>query len=573
MRRRGRRRSTGRAPRPRPGRAPRRRRSRRPRSRRRAGGAGRPPAGSPSFPPTVRPSAAESGPIDPARTSLRQITSSTSGSTCAGRPASVSAAANDSRAGGTRCAPRGRPNTVLSGRRARTRRCGRGRRRRASAATVVEPGTTRSGAERAARARDRCRGRSGPSPPGLRARSAARRPARRPRSRTPSSPTAPPRQARAPTDRSAASTRAATAVPSGSSATSPPRLIGGDLIGPDVEQRDIVTRAGEEPGERRADRAGADDADPHRLPLPRVAPPRSTVAGPDAGRAQLVLEHLRRSASSAARRHELDVARHGEVRQPLVAPGPDRLGVERGAPARRRGTALISSSPPSSSAGTATTAASATPGAAPSTASTSAEATFSPRRRMRSSRRSTKVQVAVGVEACRRRRCGTRGCGTPRTSRSGIAEVAERRRPRQRGRTMSSPDLARRHAPRRRRRRRARRRDRRRRGPTRRRRRLVDDPPGDHADLGAPVGGDDPLEAEAVAEARARGRAGTAPSRPSAAVCRRRPAGRGCCEDEVEHHAEQRRVRRPARPHPVEPARWPRSAARCGRCAPTSSEL
>ena len=81
---------------------------------------------------------------------------------------------------------------------------------------------------------------------------------------------------------------------------------------------------------------------------------------------------------------------------------------------------------------------------------------------------------------------------------------------------------------------------------------LVDDPVRDHADLGAAVGGDDPLEPEAAAEGpRGPGRARHRPGRPQRVVgvvgtLRLR-------EHEAEHDAEERRVRRPGRPDPLEP--------------------
>ncbi|OLT12392.1 hypothetical protein BJF78_04100 [Pseudonocardia sp. CNS-139] len=82
-----------------------------------------------------------------------------------------------------------------------------------------------------------------------------------------------------------------------------------------------------------------------------------------------------------------DEARHHEPRQLPLRERRDSAGSS-GCPSRGTTNALMSCSPHSD--GTPTTAASATSGWAESTASTSAEDTFSPRRRIASPARSTK---------------------------------------------------------------------------------------------------------------------------------------------------------------------------------------
>ena len=89
---------------------------------------------------------------------------------------------------------------------------------------------------------------------------------------------------------------------------------------------DVVTRPGEVPRDRRADRAGSDDDDPQRSPRPAGAAPAVGRPRGDARLPELRLPHLR-GRGLRQRVDELDVARHREVRQPLVAPRPDRLGV------------------------------------------------------------------------------------------------------------------------------------------------------------------------------------------------------------------------------------------------------
>ena len=82
----------------------------------------------------------------------------------------------------------------------------------------------------------------------------------------------------------------------------------------------------------------------------------------------------------------------------------------------------------------------------------------------------------------------------------------------------------------------------------------IERPAGDHAYLGAPVGRDDLFEAEPIAEGgREVRRARDRPGAPEPRVRILRPLR--LLEDEGQHDAEQRGVRRPARTHAIEPRR------------------